>query len=147
MSNPTPIIRPEIEVTLADGKIIVRDLPWQDALKFIGLLAGHAKTLLAAVAKPAADGKFAVDMEMLMPKLADLITNADELADFLLTRSTAKDSAWLKSRSTLEVFALLDAALEVNLSDGLLELGKKAGGRLARVFTAKTSTTPPPAIS
>lgn len=62
-------------------------------------------------------------------------------------KSTGKDAEWLKQRSTLEIFALLDAALEVNLSDGLLELGKKVGGRLGRVFAAKTNTTPASAIS
>lgn len=142
MSNPTPIIRPEIEVTLGNEKITVRDLPWQEALKFMSLLANHAKEILVAVAKPSSEGKLGVDMELLLPKLADLITNADELSDFLLTQSTGKDSAWLKQRSTLEIFALLDAALEVNLSDGLLALGKKVGGRLGRVFAAKTNTTP-----
>jgi len=62
-------------------------------------------------------------------------------------QSTGKDAAWLAQRSTLEIFALLDAALQVNLSDGLLELGKKVGGRLGRVFAAKTNTTPASAIS
>lgn len=147
MTNSTPIIRPEITVSLGSEKITVRDLPWQEALEFLRLLAGHAKGLMADIVKPAAGGKVEVNVGALLPKLTDLITNASELSDFLLTRSTGKDSAWLAQRSTLEIFALLDAALEVNLSDGLLELGKKVGGRLGRVFAAKTSTTPPSAIS
>ncbi|MES2692666.1 MAG: hypothetical protein V4773_04275 [Verrucomicrobiota bacterium] len=143
MSTPN-VLRPQITVTLQSGDVTVRDLPWQDALEFLRKLSGHAKELLAS---STSDGR--VDISTLLPRLTDLVTNVQELSQFLLLSSTGKDEAWLKGLGTIEAMAVLDAALEVNLSDGLLELGKKVAGRLARVMPAKvrTSVTPPSAIS
>lgn len=153
MSSPS-ILRPERTVKLSDGEVVVHDLPWHDALQFLKLLSSHAKDLLGNVGP---DGR--VNVGDIIPKLADLIGNVEELSTFLLTRSTGKSADWLLGapidqgrgreggRSTLEVLALLDAALEVNLSDGLIELGKKVGGRLQRVLPSKTNATPPSAIS
>ncbi|MBI5771921.1 MAG: hypothetical protein HZA93_29380 [Verrucomicrobia bacterium] len=146
MSTTPTILRPTITVTLASGPVELRDLPWQDALEFLRRLSSHAKDILASAT--AGDGR--VDLQALLPKLTELVTNVGELSTFLLTKSAGKDEEWLKQFGTLETMALLDAALEVNLSDGLLALGKKVAGRLARVLPAKaetTSATPPSATS
>ncbi|MBI5689241.1 MAG: hypothetical protein HZC55_04030 [Verrucomicrobia bacterium] len=146
-ASPSPsILRPEITVTLSTGPVVVRDLPWQDALEFLRRLSLQAKEILAHAVSPDT-GR--IDLAQLLPKLSDLVSGAGELSLFLLTRSTGKDEEWLRQHGTLETLALLDAALEVNLSDGLIELGKKAAGRLARVMpaTSTTSATPPSATS
>lgn len=144
-------LRPQKTVPLASGDLIARDLPWQESLEFLRLLSGHAKELLAAVNAPGNEGKTNETLlAQLLPKLTELITNAGGLSMFLLTKSTGKDAAWFaENLGTLETLEVLDAALEVNLSDELIALGKKVGGRLARVMPAgkTTSTTPPSATS
>lgn len=139
------ILRPQITVSLQGGSVVVRDLPWQDALEFLRKLSTHAKDVLAAAT--ASDGR--IDVASILPKLTDLVANIGELSAFLLTKSTGKDDAWLKELGTFEALVVLDAALEVNLSDGLIALGKKVAGRLARVMPAEvtTSATPPSPIS
>lgn len=153
MSSPSTL-RPEITVTLRAGAVVVFDLPWQDALEFLKKLSGYANQLLAA------GNGGTVSIDTLLPRLVELIGNADELSTFLILKSTGKDEAWLKGTlkdgggregglSTLEFLTVLDAALQVNLSDELLALGKKVAGRLARVMPAKvqTSASPSPATS
>jgi hypothetical protein len=141
---PPTILRPQITVKLASGEIVVRDLPWQDSLEFLKRLSVHAKDLFQGAITITAEGKPQVDLAVLLPKLSDLVVNTGELAGFLLTKSTGKDEAWLASLGTIEAVALLDAALEVNLSEGLIELGKKVAGRLARVTPAGLTTSGTP---
>lgn len=144
MTTKPTILRPEITVQLASGPVVLRDLPWLDALEFLRRLSDHAKDILAA--STASDGS--VDLAALLPKLTELVQNVGDLSTFLLTKSAGKDEAWLAQFGTFETMALLDAALEVNLSEGLIELGKKVAARLARVMAAKeTSASPPSAIS
>lgn len=136
-------LRPQITVPLESGNVVARDLPWQDALEFLKKLSVHANTVLAA------SKGGTVQLDTLLPRIAELIGNADDLALFLICKSTGKDEAWVRSLGTIEALTVLDAALEVNLSDQLLALGKKVAGRLARVMPAKTPTSdlPSPATS
>lgn len=147
MQTAPTILRPEINLTIGDQSIVVRDLPWPDALEFLKQLSAHAQDLLTGVGTKTEGGGLTLNVEALLPKLTELITNTNELLTFLITRSTGKDASWVHGLSTIEMLTVLDAALEVNLSDGLIALGKKVGGRLGRVLAAKTSTTPPSATS
>lgn len=140
MSTPT-VLRPEIIVPLKSGPVLLRDLPWQDALEFLKRLSTHAKDIMAAA--QAGDGK--LDLAALLPRLTELIANVGELSTFLLTKSAGRDEEWLEQFGTLETLALLDGALEVNLTDGLLELGKRVTARLARVMPANPTTSATPA--
>lgn len=137
------ILRPQITVPLESGAVTLRDLPSQEAFEFLRRLASHAKDVLAAATSN--DGR--VDLQALLPKLTELVTSIEDLSTFLLTKSAGKDEEWLKQFGFYETLHLVRAALEVNLSDGLIELGKEIVARLARVVAAKATTSSSPTVT
>jgi len=170
MSTTSPsIIRPEISVPIGDTHIVVRELPGELALDFFALLAKHFSSTLAPAISVDQQGKMSadiaqllsscvvidssagestakIDAERLAQLLAGMIGSVRELFVFLVTNST-EDPQAMKKYGSKQCLALLDAAIEVNLTPDHIELLKKVGARVGAFLGAQKSDTPKSATS
>jgi|GEM_PF-2893795 len=145
MSTQPTIIRPEISVPLPGGNVIVRELSGLDALHFFGLLAKHGGEIFRAILNTEG-GKVTVNLDGLISKLVEIVTSVEEVSTFLLAKTTQDDKA-LEKYGALQCLALLDAALQVNLTEEHVALAKKVGGQVGRFLAAQKSATPKSATS
>jgi hypothetical protein len=107
----------------------VKEMNWRDGMAFLGLIGKHA----SEIGIESSGGKVALDFA----KLPALIGNVKELGDFLLTKSTGREQAEIDALSFKEAVALMDAAVELNLSEELLQRGKSVAGRVGAAFGVK----------
>jgi hypothetical protein len=127
-NSSIPVLDPIREIVIRNSenlevKVNVRELTWPKALKFCLMLAEKS-------AQFAKDGRFDFKPE----NFPALISNASELSDFLICESTGWDKATLESVPVSSAFAVLDAALAINLSPEVLGSAKKAAGRFAQAI-------------
>jgi hypothetical protein len=125
------ILNPVVELTVRNEKLLVRELPWPDALQFLQLLSGHAGKMIGE------DGRMKIDFG----RLSALVTSSQEVSEFLMLKSTGRDQAWLAQLSFRECLDVLDAALSINLSPEMFNAGKKIEGRLRSLFGSEPATS------
>lgn len=118
------ILNPVRTVTVQGQTVEVRELRALDVLQFFKLLSGHARKLANE------QGNITLSLD----RLAELVTGTEELSQFLILKSTGRDDAWFKSVAFGESLDLLDAALELNLSEELLKKVQRLGERVKAVF-------------
>lgn len=118
------VFRPTTEVRLGQESVAVRELAWPDAFEFLGRLSRHAGQLLDAQGK----------LTFTFDKLADLVSQTQELSEFLLLKSTGRDQTWLRGLPFSQGLELLAVALEVNLTEDLLKNGVRLGEQFKRLF-------------
>jgi hypothetical protein len=132
------VLDPVREVTIACGKISIKEMSWPKALKFLNELSKQSKEFVGE------DGKFRFQMD----RLAEVIAQAGELSTYLILNATDIDEAIIQEISFAEGCELLDAALSMNLTPEIMGKAKKVSGRFAQVLgttkaAAKTSNLPP----
>ena len=136
---------------IAGIDVTVRDLPWPAMKQFMDRLSRHVKALIAETVRTAAVSEGPAAAATLgagfLEQLPALITNSVELAEYLVTKTTNRDAAWLQDISSTEFMALLDASLEVVFNDELVKMGKAAGGRVAVAFNLGNLTALSPKAS
>ena len=133
------ILNPETTVALSCGTVTVRELRRKDATLFLVKLGAAAS---AYITKDA-DGTIRLNLDL--SKLTELITQSDELANFLAARSSGLTYEQIGELSMSEFLTLLNAALELNLSDDLLAIAKKTAGLLAKAVPGTRTQTGPQA--
>lgn len=131
---PPSAFRPTVEVRLGNETVAVNELAWPDAFEFLGRLGRHAGQLLDAQGK----------LTFTFDRLAELVTQTQELAEFLVLKSTGRDPAWLHALPFSQGLELLSAALDVNLTEDLLKNGVQLGEQFKRLFgrTSRTVNSP-----
>jgi hypothetical protein len=130
------ILNPQVKLELSVGDVVVTEMKWAAALAFIKKLAGHIGQLAKA------DGSFGIEFE----RLPELVVNTQELAQELIAQSTGHDADWINGLGTTDFLRVLDKALEVNLSQEVIGLGKSVGGRLQGAFSVTTPKTGTPSV-
>ena len=138
MNNTLSILHPVKTISLGGETLEVRELRWPEALGFLQRLAQQAGQFLTA------DGRLVPPADQ-FPRI---IQESAVLVEYLVTKTTGKDSAWLNDLTPAEVLTVLDAALELNVSPELFARGKALAGRLQWVFdqgpTGRPSTNSSP---
>jgi hypothetical protein len=118
------ILNPVVNATVAGEKVAVREMAWRDSLEFLSMLSEHGTKMVSE------EGKFAFNLK----RLGELIQSSEELANFLILKSTGRDAEWLNALPFREGLELLDAAISINLSPEMFATGKKVEGRLRSLF-------------
>ena len=141
MNNTLIILHPVKTISLGGETLEVRELRWPEVLGFLQELARQASRFLTA------DGRLALQADAL-PRI---VQESGVLVEYLVTKATGKDSAWLNTLTPAEVLVVLDAAIELNVSPELFARGKALAGRLQRVFdpgpTGRPSTCSSPSAA
>ncbi|MEW6306273.1 MAG: hypothetical protein AB1705_22630 [Verrucomicrobiota bacterium] len=120
----TPILNPVRTVNVQGEAVEVRELRALDALQFFKLLSAHAGKLVND------QGNITLSLD----RLVELVSGVEELARYLLLKSTGRDEAWLRGVSFGESLDVLDAALELNLTEDLLKKARRLGDRVKALF-------------
>lgn len=134
------ILNPVVHAVIAGEKVPVREMPWKDTMEFLGMLSQHGTKM---VSEEEGKVKFTLDMR----RLGELIQSSEELATFVILKSTGREPDWLNKLPFREGLELLDAALSINLSPEMFASGKKVEGRLRSLFAsapAKSTTESAP---
>ncbi len=133
------VLNPVKTVKVQGADVEVRELRALDLLAFFKLVGEHAKKFL----NDKGDVVFNIE------KLIEVVNSSEELVEFLILKSTGCDAEWFRTISPGELLDLLDAAIELNLSEDLLKKAARLGDRLKAIFGPKTSRTdsPPPLTS
>lgn len=138
MSEDRDILFPNREVAIGEGerkqKVIVSVLAWPDAIEFLRKLGD----CLGSIGKFFdAEGNVRVDVGFVV----ELIAGSDVLSTFLLLKATGRDEEWLKKLPYHHGLELLAVALELNLSDKLLDKGKAVAGAVTKCIALKQVAT------
>lgn len=116
MNDHTISIRGEV--------IAVSTLGWRDAVA----LARRLSTAIASVISK--DGSFLLTPE----NLATSISESEGCVQFLIEKTTGRDTAWVESLTAREVLPLLQAIVERNFDREFVGSVKRIGGTLAEAF-------------
>lgn len=128
------ILNPHIDVKLRDGTVTVHELKWPMLWQLLAKLSAQAGEFVTMEGGKAS-------MSLSVEKIGALVTGSGELTQQLILGTTGKDEAWLKERHVGEVLDLLDASLNVNLSESIVGRVKKIGSRLQGLFAAQPAKT------
>lgn len=140
-------LNPVEKVTLSQGEVEVRQMPFVQALEFIKKLSALAGQMFdtegrfVLAAKNGIDGPNGANVEINLGVLQDIVGSSSELTLFLIQHSTRKDAEWINSLSAAEGLVVLKKAIEMNLSQEILSLGNELAGFLADAFRRKPAAT------
>lgn len=141
-SSDTEILFPNKEIKLNKNEsLTVKELEWNEGLEFVRELSKQMSivTELANAVMASKDGKtFSVQPGT----IASLITGSADLAGSLVRKATGLDDEGMKKLSMSKGLEVLDLALELNLTNELLEKGKKIAGRLQSFAAGGPARTP-----
>jgi hypothetical protein len=136
------VLNPVRSLTIAGGEWTVQELNWRDGMTFLGMVSKHAGEII---------GGDLQKIEIDFAKLPALIGNVKELGDFLLTKATGRKQEEIDALRFQEALEVMEAAIELNLSEELLQRGKSVAGRVGAAFGVKKTkapeTSPAPSIS
>ena len=159
--NETKIVMPEKEVRISgsDAPLTVGALSWKDGLAFVAKISQTILQQASFIAGVGEKGLASLTAE----KIGEVVAGSAELCEWLLTRTVFVNSPTLQHSNTptpqtlqhsalsgmpvVDVLRLLDAALEVNLSEEVLGLGKSVGGRLAALMPKRPGSATSTRIS
>ena len=102
----------------------VREMNWRDAMGFLGMLSAHAGKMVNR------DGQFAMTEEA----LRGLVLGTKVVADDLMLKASKLPQEEIDNLSMREALDLIDAALDLNLSEELITRGKKFAGRFGSLL-------------
>ena len=136
MSTPS-VLNPLATVQIRGESITVKELVWKDYLRAMKDMTGAILSILAK------DGTIVLNRE----KIIEAITAQEELVSWVLQRSTGKDAKWVDSLSAREFLPLLEAVVDLNLSEEVVGQGKRVAGRLGQVLALKKISLAPSTTS
>jgi hypothetical protein len=125
-AQPTTIKTPS-------GEVQVKEMPWGDLLQFLNLAAEHIGSFIKEESAPlpgfAAPNPKKFDISKIVPAIASIKV----LSTDLIARSTGKDPAWIQEQSPRVILRLIQIAIELNVTEELLESVKATGAQFLRV--------------
>ena len=127
------ILKAITEVKLGDQTITIKELAWPDALALLNKLASHAGKFITT------DGKFVLTTE----NVATIVTGSQDISEWLMTKATGKDTAWLATLTFDQALTVLDAAISANIRPDFFVKAERIGQRINAVFGLDKSKNPP----
>ena len=132
-STDIDILKAVTEVKLGDQTVAIKELAWPDALALLNKLAGHAGKFITT------DGKFVLTTE----NVVTIVTGSQDISEWLMTKATGKDAAWLNALTFDQALTVLDAAISVNVRPDFFAKAGRIGQRIKTVFGLDKSKNPP----
>ncbi len=133
----TVIGQRQIVVPGLDLPVTVREMKWGDAIAFVRLLS---KELAGLIGVDAA-GRASLNLG----KLPEIVASSDTLTTALVTASTGLTPEALASLPASSALEVLEAAVDMNLTEALLGKLRRIGGKVAGAFGAAPTPPAPPA--
>lgn len=127
------VLNPLVPVEIRGERIEVRELNWKDYSRAIKELTGSAMKLLGT------GGTLVLDKE----KIIQAIGEQESLIQWVVEKSTGRDSKYVSSLSTREILPLISAVVDLNLSEEVLGAGKKLAGQMGGIFGLKIQSLKP----
>ena len=133
---------PKVKSVSVAGRVVeVREIGWRDALQ---LVRDISKTLARFVTIKGKDKTQTLDIDL--DKIIDGILENEKTALLLVEKSIAASNVadcqqWLSSLTVTQFGALLDAAIEINLSPEVIGTGKMLAGRMTGVLGLGNQST------
>lgn len=129
-----------VEIKVAGATVEVRTLRWRDGMEFLKRFTAHFKNLVRYQ-----DGKPVMDLDT--EQLPELIASATDLCEFLVRKSTGQDDAWIDDRTPVEILEVLNAAIPLNLSPRLFDVGKATAGAVGAALGLDPKASAAPSTS
>jgi len=127
MNREIQILRGKTEVEIQGTLVEVKELTWTEALEFFERAAEGLVQL--------ADEQGQIHLTP--DTFRELLRRSHGLTQWLLYRATSLDVPTIELLPIRDLLRLLDAALELNLSDEVLELGKRVARRFGGFLGAE----------
>lgn len=140
METPEPfstaeILDPDVTIKTRGGDVVVRELAWTKARKFVGRIV---ELSMQMVKERGADNLTEVDGIRLV---------TDHLADEMVLLATGREKDWLETVTLTDFTRLLDAAIKLNFRPELIEAGKGLAATFAGVLATATGSPKPTTTS
>lgn len=132
-STDIDILKALTEVKIGDQTIAIKELAWPDALALLNKLAGHAGKFITT------DGKFVLTTD----NVATIVVGSQDISEWLITKATGKDAAWLATLTFDQALTVLDAAISVNIRPDFFVKATRIGQRVKAVFGLDKLKNPP----
>lgn len=132
--------------TPAGRKVKARRMAWGRAKELLKLIPKHLNEYAPLFfSKDAEGGAVSIKVDVLIPRLVEMIGSVEELADFVLEHGTDVTPEELASEITLhDALALIGAALEINmgadLKNSCASIAKTLSGLVSAQSPKKTPT-------
>lgn len=134
-TNGPDIHNPVRRIDVRGELITVKELVWKDCLQAVREMTATVLQLL---------GPGGTTMVLDKEKIVAAITQQEQLVTWVLEKATGKPQDWIATLRPRELLPLVEAAVELNLSDEVVKSGKALAGRMGGVFG---QTKPSPARS
>jgi hypothetical protein len=121
------ILDPRKRVRIKGEELEIRGLTWKDHIRAV-------KELTATIMELLAQNKDGNATQLDAETIVSAITKQESLATWMITRSTGKDGAWVDSLRAAEALTILNAIVELNLTEEIIGLGKGLAERMSGVF-------------
>lgn len=118
------VLKPEKKLALSTGEVTVRELRAVEALELFRRAAAYAGKLTNEKG----------ELQITVDRIVDLVSGTEELARYVATTTTGGDNAWFDGLTVSDLVAVLDDAVELNLSEGTLKNVARLGDRLKTIF-------------
>lgn len=116
----------------------VREMKWGKAIAFVRLLSAELAGLITVDAR----GKPNLDLS----KLPEIVGSSETVSRTLILSSTELTDEELDELPAGTVLELLEAAIDMNLTEELLGKGRRIGAKVSGVFGASPQAPAPPAV-
>lgn len=132
------ILNPVVPVKIRGELVEVRELTWKDYLRAVKESAGALMKLITP------DGKA---VQFNKDTIIEVLTSQEDVAGWVLEKSTGKDAKFIAGLSAREIIPLLQAVVDLNLSEEVVGPGKILAGRMVDLLGLKTLSQGPPTTS
>jgi len=142
-STSIDILNPVISVPNIKGETVdVKELTWKEYLRAMKELASSMLRFLEA-------GKTELTLAVVLDpkKIIEAIGEQEAMVEWILAASTNRKVEWIRTLSGREILALLEAVVQLNLSDEVVSSGKALAGRMRVIFGSTKSLPGQPITS
>jgi hypothetical protein len=128
------VLNPVVAIKIRDRLIEVKEMPWKDYLRAVKDMTGTLMKLI---------GPGGNTLALTKENVIEALTAQEELLTWVLQKCTGEEQTFISSLSAREILPLIQAAVDLNLSQEVVGAGKKLAGQMGQVFGLKKQSPGP----